>query len=793
MFAISHNIKNNKTEICTKQLFDEAIHSPHVAENCKRIREVIAQLPDNATDEAISKAIEPYKIGSSERHIESLPYATFHAHFKDGIRKNENAVASGLVSLDLDHVHDPRSMFDNLKELCEPDLALAFVTPSNRGLKLVFKLPADAHSIAEAQDLLVKKLGVDGYFDSKTSDLARAAFLPEAKYFLYRNDEVLFSEDLSVPADFGRSQMPNAQEFAAVVKEEENAVVPENVADKEYFDGVSFNEIIEKLMISICGQSIPKPGNRNNSLYELVVKVRLIDDDESLIRRVVPTYGLSAPEWSATIRSAMKARLSESARRAVNNMVYEMRREKAIENGQHIYSLPQPPELKHLPPVIREFVRVAPRGYESAFIISLMPMLGALCHVKANANGPDEEVLYRTTSFLTIISGEPASGKGFIGRLFNRVMGPQLAISQQQMPKVYKYLKSRKQSDMPVPAPRILPERISQTALNMMLEMGGGRHLMLYTPELSMLLGSNGRGSYNDLSSIMRKATDNDVNGQLYMSTESHATNVPVYLNMLMLGQPEVVREFFSGQNDINGLNTRVAIVELPDTLGCEPPKMKRLTPFEEKTIKDKIEEISNLGIVKEPAEYDADGNMTKEAVVERREVNLPLLRRSLNKWAARHRNHSIEVQVNPAEEMFSRRARDIGFCAGMLCYCLSGMHETQDVIATAEYVAEYVLQSQLLMFGPSYNARREKRIKDDTEQKIIVNKMNRCSLLRELPEDFTADDIRSVKKKHGFAEGNIYQSISYWTRKNYIVEITPPGASRKVWHITGEHLKTSA
>ena len=77
---------------------------------------------------------------------QQLPVVYFHAQrFEDNLRKSANAVPSGLVMLDIDHVDDPGAfamqwlgVVPNGVAFCkENHIALIAKTPSNHGIRIV--------------------------------------------------------------------------------------------------------------------------------------------------------------------------------------------------------------------------------------------------------------------------------------------------------------------------------------------------------------------------------------------------------------------------------------------------------------------------------------------------------------------------------------------------------------------------------------------------------------------------------------------------------------------------------
>ena len=121
-----------------------------------------------------------------------LPVATFHATFKNGKRKNEDAIPSGMSIYDLDHIANPRAKWAEIEARKEElGILLAHISPSLEGLRLVF-LMQQGMSLAEAQAWMAQHLG-DKEYDSCVKDYARCSFIVPREYVLWLDEEGLFS------------------------------------------------------------------------------------------------------------------------------------------------------------------------------------------------------------------------------------------------------------------------------------------------------------------------------------------------------------------------------------------------------------------------------------------------------------------------------------------------------------------------------------------------------------------------------------------------------------------------
>lgn len=755
-----------ESQTCTNESFGEVINSEQVLRICNQIRQLV-ELSD-AKDQ-----IQKLKA--------QLPGFCFHAHFTDGKRSNQSAEASGLVSLDLDHIDDPKSFFEGLEENAKANrLALAFITPSTHGLKLVFEVPKGAMTLEEAQEILSDRLGTDAYFDSVTHDASRLAFAVPASYILYRDDAILFGEH-ELDDDFGTEQQYMEKTIRNGSEEYSNEPVPENEADKHFVDGFSMKEIIEHITKKVCGETEPKE-NRNNTLYQVVKIVRVgCDDNNELVMKVMPQFGQQPMEWRKTIGSAMSRPISVSARKEFETAITELKRARAIENGDNTWKLPQLPSV--LPPLFKEIAHVMPVEYRPAQMAACCAIGGFFgTMMKANFSDPDEQEEWHTPSFMVVVTGAFASGKKTITQTYNLLTERQRKLEEPVYDLINKYNRNKSKENMPPIPIRLMPEKLSMTSLSVHMENAKGRHLFLHTPEIDTLKTSNGSGSWNDLSTVFRKAHDNDRFGQLYMSSESHCTDVEVFLNMLIQAQPETMESFFNEKNVLNGLVSRVIFCDMPDTLGQRRAKVKKLSAFEMKNINHCIDLLEKMGVVKEEAEYDDEGNLVKEAVMERQVIQIPRVRKALRELQQKHQDHYVLTQENPAEDIFSRRAAAIGFRAGMVAYVTSGMKETKAVIDFAVWVAEYTLQSLLLHFGDVFNRNYHKRQETHTDKVIAINRVSNFSLYDAIPSEFTVEDIQKARRNNGLSElHNPWKTTKMWVEKGWTERVWTDG-KKKVW-----------
>ena len=355
-FGISQNVKSRLVCTCTPELFREAVDSAAVASLCAEIADAL---------EAVKRgelSREEFDILKADRK-RLLPVITPHATFTAGRRVNAEAVPSGLCMLDADHLPDARGFYEaNVRGREEAlGILLAHITPSCEGLRLVFVLPDPSMELEAAQRWMAGRLGMKEY-DGAVKDLARCSFLVPRDYFLYLNEEGLFGE-ADAPQQAGKStaedkpsetpssattihkqtESPNLQnenelkentinentikenELKREEKSEseqdeykqgeyrqgenelkENELKENALNEKEQeacFKGIPYREIISQWFALTGGE--PMKGERNTRLHRLACHLRYItDNDETLLLRLMPRYGLTEHEMQGLIHSA---------------------------------------------------------------------------------------------------------------------------------------------------------------------------------------------------------------------------------------------------------------------------------------------------------------------------------------------------------------------------------------------------------------------------------------------------------------------------------------------------------
>ena len=293
-----------------------------------------------------NEAIDQYRQTGEASLKRKLPAFIFQATFDEteskagkvgAWRKQAATRLTGLVVMDIDHVENPREVFeswhlatdDRTDRTRKNDILLVYITPSGKGLKVVFKADACLGNLIDNQHAMAKVLGVE--VDESCKDASRMSFICKESDILFIDKELFtyenkdFAERYTALYRDGHSQATNENSLAARAPlacyrrdaRTDNRTDTTGQADKEKvlkscsplpektFKGRPYSEIIDEWWKRNGG--VPQEGERNVKLYQLAVSLRAIcDNNKSLLMQVMPRLGLEEQELHAIVESACK-------------------------------------------------------------------------------------------------------------------------------------------------------------------------------------------------------------------------------------------------------------------------------------------------------------------------------------------------------------------------------------------------------------------------------------------------------------------------------------------------------
>ena len=139
-------------------------------------------------------------------------------------RKQSATRLTGLVVMDVDHIENPLTLYQGWVEKGLDwkalGIVLIYITPSGRGLKIVFKARHDWGNLIDNQHAMAKVLGVE--VDESCKDASRMSFICKETDIMYLDKELFTYEDKKYAEQFSalyRNGSSQATKKSAVVNQ----------------------------------------------------------------------------------------------------------------------------------------------------------------------------------------------------------------------------------------------------------------------------------------------------------------------------------------------------------------------------------------------------------------------------------------------------------------------------------------------------------------------------------------------------------------------------------------------
>ncbi len=717
-FSYVQTIAGKATEV-NKEQFHRIIKDEHVRSVCAQI----AQTSD--TDE----------IGKLKR---TLPAFCWHAWFDGGKRKNYAAHPSGMIMMDVDHIDDPRAEYERIAEQARKmGLLAAHVTPSTKGLRLVFPVP-QGMDIVTAQAHYANALQLKGV-DACTKDLARLSFCVPEDYFLYVDEEHLFGGEVIVPEPATpRPEEPEQPELAVPAP---TADPKHGEYDKEY-DGIPYNVLVESLQTLLGG--VPAHGSRNNFIFSMAAYLRYVcNDDAGWIASILPTYGETSEKWRRTIDSACQRAQYKAMPQIVRRAIDIARRKVHDDLGEEMEEEERdlPPQMpQKLPRLIAHLVKNVPEVCRPAVANAVFPALAA--HLKGVKfqliDGTEKEA-----TFMCVTMAKQSSGKSAVNKPIEYIIADIVERDEvnRKREQEWKEASANKAGNKEKPkrpddlCVQVLVSDMTNAAFVQRMKDANGKYLYTNLEELDLLRQLQTNGT-KDIGKIICLCFDNGKYGQERVGTQSVTARVDIRWNWNASSTIQKGVQFFRGRM-VDGTLSRVNICTII------PDKSK---PFVYGKYDDKYADtlkpfITNLNL--------ANGNIGCRQAME--------LARRLSEQCAEEGALSDDDILQD----LSYRAVTIAYLKAMVLYIANDMTWTQDIADFTEWSLRYDLWCKSHFFG--------EQVKEEKSHEVIRNKRGRQNILELLPDSFSMEDAKRIRQSLDLDTSGCRQMLSQWCYRGYI------------------------
>ena len=752
-------------------------------------------------------------------------------------RKQAATRLTGLVVMDIDHVEDPRKVFEGwgLKTTTDDDITttettkttfsgdnlspqedanrpeveklselsklssnknnelsseilLVYITPSGKGLKIVFKARPDWGNLIDNQHAMAKVLGVE--VDESCKDASRMSFICKESDILYIDKELFTYENREFAEKYnelyrgGRTQptlrVDDAHAVAGgdtrecAVRGTEGGSQGDNQTLGVKWRGYDVQSIID------CryGDKLPckEDRNRHNESLRLASDLLvMLDGDKADVQRLLAAQPwvqelINEGERVETTVSSAAERMQDREKKYISQLPSKAMLEAIFEaTGRTWYEITQGSQASTASVTDSDIERwLWDWGLMIEALFEDFPLLRDICKgLKKNqftaalfvAGGLLMTLMTRCTyrfyhrpeelrrlNNSTLIIGDPASGKSFATRLFKLLAAPMVAADKAGIAAINRYKEEMKTKGANKEKPqkpkalfRVHPARTSnaqfiQDMVNAVEVVDGEEmqlHMLTFDTELDNTLTVQKGGSWIDKNSLELKAFHNEEDGQAYSNLDSVVQNFFVTWNYIYTGTPIALKKKVNEQNFGSGLATRLTCIPLPST---NFEMMER-----ERTI-----------------DYESDGRLKSWAFKLDRvkgELSLQKIVDELYEWTAR-RMADAKENNSKADEMLLKRCayHGLNFAAPFIVmrhwesihqegnyWC--GEFETDDVDWR---LTELLVNIQYACQRHYFGAMAEKYF-DDQKRDVSANarrKQKTIEAFNRLPEEFTAEDI---------------------------------------------------
>ena len=607
-----------------------------------------------------SELIDGYRQSGDAALKRKLPAFIFRATFDETVSKKGNkgtwrcqagSRLNGLCVMDVDHVEahplplpkggmiehpTPKDYYDVWQET-HPELfsnqtpllsggdggrlLLIYITPSGKGLKIVFKARLDWGNLIDNQHAMAKVLGVE--VDESCKDASRMSFICKESDILYLNEELFTYENEEFGKKYnevyraGNSQptAPSDSPKGGGKQDGNQAPLPSEGDGGRLYHGIPYSKIVAAWV----GDKKIEQGDRHRTSLVLADHLRYItDNDPKLIEQILRETPFVKEiieerneDISTTVKSAQGYEFLKGIPKRMQQALKSVKAYPSPPQGRDVQivnsatssnqtSLPSEglgeaflpfdkwaeelQEMAQYYPCMKElFLNVHPHKLPAVWFSSAA-LFGTLM-TRAWYHFWYEPEIVRRLNYSIFIIGDPGAGKNVIEKFYKKIADPMIQADQCLINAVNQYKEGRTERSTstkaqkgealkrPVVGIRVHPARTSTGEfirhMNAAVETIDGMplhvHMVSFDAELDNVNKQNKGGDWKDREIMELKAFHNEEEGQMYANQESYTGMFNIYWNFIYTGTPYALHRKVNQRNFGTGMSTRLAVTPLPD------------------------------------------------------------------------------------------------------------------------------------------------------------------------------------------------------------------------------------
>ena len=688
--------------------------------------------------------------------------------------------------IDVDHVEEPRDLFASIGDKAKGmGLLVAHITPSTKGLRLVFPVP-EGMDLVSAQSHYAHELNLQ--VDACTKDLARLSFAVPEEYFLYLDEEGLFTPPnlpegeehnaapaasdsaaddsvargipslLSPPLHGGEEkdnpslnnssseEMPSSNTFSPARGGDKREGMPQETHESQAsydaeYDGIPYRTIVECLSTLLGGT--PAHGSRNNFIFSMAAYLRYVcNDDPNWIASILPTYGETESKWRRTIESAC----SRAQYKVMPNIV-----KRALDMAKHQVEIANhsedeeqnelPPAMpQRLPRLIRLLTKNVPDVCKPAVANAVFPALGAHLHgVKFwLKDGTEKEA-----TFMCVTMAPQSSGKSAVNKPIEYITADieERDEVNRKREQEWKDASANKGANKEKPkrpddlCVQVLVSDMTNAAFVQRMKDAGDHYLYTNLEELDLLKQLQTNGT-KDVGKIICLCFDNGKYGQERVGTQSVTARVDLRWNWNASSTIQKGLDFFKGRL-VDGTLSRINFC----TIIRDRTKPFVYGRYDEKYAEELKPFIANLNL--------ANGHIECKQALD-----------LANRLQQQCEDNAALADDDTYQEL-AYRAVTIAYLKAMVLYIAQDMTWSKDIADFVEWSLQYDLWCKMHFFGD--------QIAQEQAKEKVKRFRGRRNLLDMLPTPFKFEDVMELRRAENLPDEGSRQMVNNWTHRGYI------------------------
>ena len=540
-------------------------------------------------------------------------------------RKQAATRLTGLVVMDIDHVENPREVHDEwLKvhgDLKKLGILLVYITPSGRGLKIVFKARTEWGNLIDNQHQMAKLLGVE--VDESCKDASRMSFICKEEDILFLDKELFTYENKEYGEKYDE-EYRQGHSAASRGNENQNENQKKVEGLKSKVEDLTYNDVAFQKIIDAWTEKrfSGKEGASRHEASVVLARDLYIMTDRDKPKTLAM---LTAQPWvqeiinerqedvERTVNNAadyVTAQENENAKKGKSWLPKISKEMKAALEASGAESETQPSDISHhtsseddvyaaLPmkkwaeelteaaehyPCMKElFLNVHPHKLPAVWFASAA-LFGTLM-TRAFYHFWYEPEIVRRLNYCIFIIGDPGAGKNIVEKFYKKIADPIIqadeilieAVNQYKEGRTERTTSTKAQKNDALKRPevgiRVHPARTAtgefirhmRAAIENIQGQRLNLHMFSFDAELDNVTKQNKGGDWKDREILELKAFHNEEDGQMYANQESVTGRFNIFWNFIYTGTPYALHRKVNQRNFGTGMSTRLAVIPLPD------------------------------------------------------------------------------------------------------------------------------------------------------------------------------------------------------------------------------------